>query len=1134
MQTLHAILIGIDNYPTLEHRLTGCINDVENVAQFLASHCAVNELKPNLKKITNEAATRQGIIDAFDHFKNAKDGDLCILYFSGNGSTINPPVEIAALTPSQKMASIVAYDSRLQNGKDIVEKEWAYLINKKGIARKNVHFLSIFDCAHAGRIADNETLANRMIPIHTGVYQLADLLGQATYFTDATKTAYQSQAPNAIHLTAASPFQSAAEMTIKKQQQGLFTWALLDTLEAASLSQLSYGELLANLLPKMHFKVATQQPKIKATGDFSKNTLFLEGAFTHHQKALLEFDELQGWLINKGKNHRVQPKTAIQIKDSQLLHIAHIKKVNSNFSRIGALAWADTSKTYPVISLVLKPEKLKVAFKKRVKHPVLRSLKQLLKTNNDLVELVYKKGLADFWISATETKIMLSKAGEQRPVFKKVPITTVQKGCVFTSALLFKERLLQVAHYEHISKIANPNSDLAIDQLLDIQLAEVTDHANFNRKGKLVSKDPNDPLFLEYHAETRTLVNPAIQLKVQNKANHSLWVTGLFLAEDYSIRAKFLPVKELKAGAAAYEFAIPKKSGKRNPLIKLRVDDALLNWGVHDIRNQIKVIVSTQPFTVDQILQNGLVQEVEDTRGGTNNPVPQAFGESLSTADSNWTVQNIALHIHRPQLGLAFNGQEAVNLKGMQIAPHPAFSAGLVRLSSSENATRSSNLSEQSPTHVLSSPFLQPFQPHGTRASQETLDILELHDVSNPDAVTPDEPLKVKLEVPLETGKVVVPFGYDKETDLFIPMGFVDKDGQTVFIEALPNESAATTRGLFKSIKIFLVETVRKVTGKKPKYPILAIANVDNQENLTYITETEAIQTAVKKAKRILIMVHGLIGDTSDKAKIMKRIKQDHHGQTRTLSDVYDVLLTFDYESMHRRIQKTGKDLKKKLEGVGIKQGHSKEIHIIAHSMGGLVSRWYLEKEGGLKVINHFIQIGTPNLGSPIANKAMLATTALGAVLNFIPKPPIVAGVIKFIGFVWNRVTVSTRQLKPTSNFYKALNKNVPDITIPYTILPGDITLNASDPKELKFFKRMIERYKQKLFKEGNDGVVAVSSIKGVPVPSGRMVERLDAVPCNHFSYFNTPDGERVLAEVLFSLVEAGEVIGEDAPQLVA
>ena len=173
--------------------------------------------------------------------------------------------------------------------------------------------------------------------------------------------------------------------------------------------------------------------------------------------------------------------------------------------------------------------------------------------------------------------------------------------------------------------------------------------------------------------------------------------------------------------------------------------------------------------------------------------------------------------------------------------------------------------------------------------------------------------------------------------------------------------------------------------------------------------------------------------------------------------------------------------------------------------------------------------MGSPNLGSPIANKAQLATTALGAILNFIPKPPLVAGAIRLVGTLWNRLTVTTRQLKPSSKFYDKLNwenklrSERPFIKIPYTILPGDVNL-VEDTRERKFFARMMERYQQNLFKDekGNDGVVGVSSIEGVPVPSGGLVKRLDAVPCNHFSYFNTSPGEIELARVLFELAEEG------------
>ena len=66
----------------------------------------------------------------------------------------------------------------------------------------------------------------------------------------------------------------------------------------------------------------------------------------------------------------------------------------------------------------------------------------------------------------------------------------------------------------------------------------------------------------------------------------------------------------------------------------------------------------------------------------------------------------------------------------------------------------------------------------------------------------------------------------------------------------------------------------------------------------------------------------------------------------------------------------------------------------------------------------------------------------------------------------------------------------------------------------------MLERYKQNLFGEGNDGVVGLSSMIGEEVLEQKMIKRLPAVPCNHFSYFNTSPGEAELARVLFELAK--------------
>lgn len=1128
MKTIHALFIGINNYPIAEHRLKGCLNDVAAMEHFFAKHASVNELSFRLKKLTDEAATRQGIINSFDHFAAAKNGDICLLYFSGHGSMLKAPQEFWKLEPDRKLESLVCYDSRLKDGRDLADKELSHLIWKYTTKTgKQLHFLAIFDCCHAGSVTRNREYLNRMATTNTTESSLVDFLGYTDYFIDNARNTYQPKIGEHIVLSACRAYESALEMNIDGIRSGLFTSTLLGVLQKASLGQLSYGELLSQVQTKITNKVAeTQHPLLETYGRFSKNDTFLGAVLKDHHMAILKWDKKEGWIINKGAIHQVKSRGTIQIKDGNILQIAKVKRLKPSYAIIGQLDWAKQNQTYSVVKMELDYLPLKVALEKRKSSPAIKDLKQIIRSGHSIVKFVGKKTDAQYWIRESEKGLSLHRPGEIRPVFKSIPITAEKEDGLLISAATFYQQLLQVAHFENISELSNPDTALALDKMLAIQFKEVIDHENFQQvmEGGLVEKDSNEPALFNYYYKNDVLTQPAFQLNVKNISNRSLWVTALYLAEDYSIRDYFLPVKELRPGDSPYEFSKLFKDFLYT-VIPLGIGDALLSWGVNEVVNRIKIIVSTAPFSVEKLLREGLEQESNDWRAaGFSDKIIGANFQSLA---DDWAVKDISFTIHRPQNGLAYMEQKSVQLPGMQLESHDRCTAQLVRLSSSENITRSSENGVPSPTAFFSSEYLQPFQATGTRALQQTLDVLELHGVEGMEQVSPENPLKLKLDVPLEAGQVVIPLGYDVDLKMYIPLGFVDENGQTIIIETLPEGTEAANRGILKSVKIFLVDTFRKATGRAPKYPILALAEVDKLENLTYIVKEEAIRKAVSDADCILIMVHGLIGDTSDKAKIMERIKEE--GTGRTLSDIYDVLLTFDYESMNRRIQKTGVDLKKKLEAVGIKAGHGKKIHIIAHSMGGLVSRWYLEKEGGQEVISHFIQVGSPNLGSPIANKAQLATTALGAILNFIPKPPLVAGAIRLVGALWNRLTVTNRQLKPTSKFYKKLNGENkagsirPNIKIPYTILPGDVTLVA-DNRERKFFAKMIERYKQNLFKEGNDGVVGVSSIKGVPVSSGGLVTRLPAVPCNHFSYFNTSSGEKELARVLFELAEEPNV----------
>ena len=84
-----AFLVGINDYAPAgysEQDLSGCINDVEDVANTLII-CGFES--KNIRICTNKRATKQGILKGLDWLiKSAKKADSLVFYYSGHGSQV--------------------------------------------------------------------------------------------------------------------------------------------------------------------------------------------------------------------------------------------------------------------------------------------------------------------------------------------------------------------------------------------------------------------------------------------------------------------------------------------------------------------------------------------------------------------------------------------------------------------------------------------------------------------------------------------------------------------------------------------------------------------------------------------------------------------------------------------------------------------------------------------------------------------------------------------------------------------------------------------------------------------------------------------------------------------------------------
>ncbi|BAZ11018.1 extracellular ligand-binding receptor [Calothrix sp. NIES-4071] len=177
------------------------------------------------------------------------------------------------------------------------------------------------------------------------------------------------------------------------------------------------------------------------------------------------------------------------------------------------------------------------------------------------------------------------------------------------------------------------------------------------------------------------------------------------------------------------------------------------------------------------------------------------------------------------------------------------------------------------------------------------------------------------------------------------------EEGKTqITLNFLP-EPTASSRSLSGSVKIFFKKIRSQKLGHTCEYPILTAIEVNEQGDITYVTRIEEVKKRVANAQKIILCVHGIIGDSES--------------MVRSVLKNYDLVLTFDYEGVYTSIKENARWLKQRLESVDLGACHGKELYIVAHSIGGLISRWFIEREGGNQIIKHLVMLGTPNAGSP-------------------------------------------------------------------------------------------------------------------------------------------------------------------------
>jgi Caspase domain len=1075
MGRVYALLIGIDAYPEGTDSLEGCVADASNVEDYLKTHCA----DPAIVKLIDADASYANVIAQIrQHLSQAGKDDVAYLHYSGHGARSTGAPEFAQYQLGERDQGLVCHDSRLGNNFDLADKELALLLAE--LAKNEPHIAWVLDCCHSGsgtRDLEGSSRAGVRGTTDGNFPRKLEAYLEGQYA--AMHVAGTLVVPQTPHMLLAASDRDETAKEDLDNRCGIFTESLYQILRETS-GDLSYAELFPRARARVSQYIrrvdqTPQRPQFEAIGGFDGWQGFLGRARKIGRKTFVVTNTGGKWSADGGAiaGLPVSPASKVTLSlapestpDSPA-GTAQVVKVGGTTSDVVPDFAADPAQRYlaTLTTLLDPPLRLRFAGDAESKAAVLKAI-----ADNDAMAATLVDAADEddgFLLTAGGGVLALSRRDDG------VIATTIRMDDPLRWPAKLAEALSHVAQWRRLLALSNPQPQL--------------DPGKVDFVYAVPGPDGNEQLLpapaLTFDVEQGadgTWNKIRGQLRLRNRTGSTLEFAVLHFGSEYSV--ELLAFDKIVASDDYMTLPLVWNGNPPDPNLNLTLDDG----GVAAVE-QFKLILTTEPIDSFKLTMPPLTSD--RGAGGDRQTGAKVVSDDWFTIDLTARVTPRLAAVGNAPTQLA-NGQVAID-------GHSSVTANL-SLVSSLGASRAAG-EEDHFAGALAEAGIVPATVAGLRGDSTVA--LDITDISAPEKLA-NEPLKVRLDLKLPPGETLMPMVRDGA--YLMPAGdfWQAEDGSTqIEISHVP-APLVDQRSLGGALRMYFFKSL----GVTPNR--LQLASFDAEGRANYAKD--GVVAAVKAAKRVLVVIHGIIGDTRGMLEGVHACGIDQQ---------YDCVLAYDYENLSTLIDATARTFKDDLAGVGIGPDDGKEVTILAHSMGGLVSRWMIEKEGGSTFVDHLVMCGTPNAGSPFgevgkARKLLLA--AMGLAANFGVTLPIaaqIAGVVSASA----KLTPTLEQMSPTSEFIKSLNAAAPLDGTHYTILAGNI--DEYRPPDQAFWDGLMARITRSapldlLFDNAaNDIAVKTHSILLDDVVGDHPAVRAN-VACHHLNYFCSPAGQAALKSV--------------------
>lgn len=233
-----ALLVGINKYPNPNNNLRGCINDIIDMENFIASKNKVYQ-KENIKTLTDSRATKKNILAGLDWLLlGANAGDQILFHYSGHGAQITSQRPSYEKDGLDEIICPFDFDGEDEALTAISDKEFATIFTK---IPKGVHFVWISDSCHSEdlsrkhHIVDSIDFSNDFSKqqLNETKFRRFNHYYQLSQSRAKTTVASLSAAPIPLQgalLSGCASHQLSADAFINKRFNGAFTHYLIKNL----------------------------------------------------------------------------------------------------------------------------------------------------------------------------------------------------------------------------------------------------------------------------------------------------------------------------------------------------------------------------------------------------------------------------------------------------------------------------------------------------------------------------------------------------------------------------------------------------------------------------------------------------------------------------------------------------------------------------------------------------------------------------------------------------------------------------------------------------------------------------------------------------------------------------------------